>query len=91
MNIQAIDVLRLLWRSSLLQFVIFVVRDDSQDNGCCSSLFLHLTMFSTYSELEETAVITDGAGEMSSWIVSSCRLTANLLILHIYSKVSFRE
>ena len=49
-NIQAIDVLRLLWKSSLLRFVVIVVRDDSQDNGCCSSMLLHPTMLSTYSE-----------------------------------------
>ena len=83
-NIQAIDVLSLLWRSSLLHFVIIVVRDDSQDNGCCSSLFLHPTSFSTFSALEETAAITDGAEEMYS-SESSCRLTANLVIRRYHS------
>ena len=84
-KIQAIDVLRLLWRSSLLRFVIIVVRDDSLDNGCCSSMLLHPTMFSTYSALEESAGITDGAEEIYSLNESSCRLTANLVIRRYHS------
>ena len=84
-NIQAIDVQHLLWRSSWLQFVIIVVRDDSQDNGRCSSMLLHPTMFSTYSELEETADITDGAEDIYSLNESSCRLTANLVIRRYHS------
>ena len=69
----------------MLQFVIIVVRDDSQDNGCCSSMLLNLTMFSTDSALEETAAITDGAEEIYSLNESSCRLTANLVIRKYHS------
>ena len=65
--------------------MFIVVRDDSQDNGCCSSMFLHPTMFSTYSALEETAAITDGAEKIYSLSESSCRLTANLVIRRYHS------
>ena len=65
--------------------MIIVVRDDSQDNGCCSSMFLHPTMFSTYSALEETAAITDGGEEIYSLSESSYRLTANLVIRRYHS------
>ena len=59
--------------------MLIVVRDDSQDNGCCSALQ------ETYRALEETAAITDGAKEIHSLNESSSRLTANLVIRRYHS------
>ena len=78
-NIQAIDVLRLIRRSSLVQFVTIVVRDGGHGNGCCSNLFLYITIYSTYSVLEETAAVTNGVEEIYSLNECSSRLTANLV------------
>ena len=45
-------------------------------------------MFSTYSALEETAAIMNGVDEIYSLSVSSCWLTANLVIrrYHLVNK-----
>ena len=70
----------------MLRFVLMiVVRDDSQDTGCCSSMLLHLTTFSTYSALEETAAITNGVEEIYSLSESSRRLTEHLVIRRFQS------